>query len=221
MRDAKPRTAPMARRRDGDIAPYRQAARAVRTETGRTTTGPHHGGIAENGRVSYDTGVMTTSQSNSNLPQRKPLGHSGTPPEVWYDGTPMFFVTVCADPRDGAPLLPAARAILDSVQHLNESGEWYAKFVVVMPDHVHFLVTVPSRTGLGTAIGSWKRYLARTCDVQWQANFFDHRIRNAKEEAETFEYIRQNPMRRGLCAHPEDWPWFGRWGGPTANRGAV
>ena len=31
---AKPRTAPMARRRDGDIAPYRQAAREVRTATG-------------------------------------------------------------------------------------------------------------------------------------------------------------------------------------------
>ena len=31
---AKPRTAPMARRRDGDIAPYRQAARGVRTATG-------------------------------------------------------------------------------------------------------------------------------------------------------------------------------------------
>ena len=36
VRDAKPRTAPMARRRDGDIAPYRQAAREVRTATGRT-----------------------------------------------------------------------------------------------------------------------------------------------------------------------------------------
>ena len=32
--DAKPRTAPMARRRDGDIAPYRQAARAVRATRG-------------------------------------------------------------------------------------------------------------------------------------------------------------------------------------------
>ena len=36
VRDAKPRTAPMARRRDGDIAPYRQAARGVGTATGRT-----------------------------------------------------------------------------------------------------------------------------------------------------------------------------------------
>ena len=35
VRGAKPRTAPMARRRDGDIAPYRQGARGVRTATGR------------------------------------------------------------------------------------------------------------------------------------------------------------------------------------------
>ena len=39
---AKPRTAPMARRRDGDIAPYRHAAREVRA--GRGTGGAHDEG---------------------------------------------------------------------------------------------------------------------------------------------------------------------------------
>ena len=44
---AKPRTAPMVRRRDGDIAPYRQAARAVRTATG--AVGGEGGGDAAKG----------------------------------------------------------------------------------------------------------------------------------------------------------------------------
>ena len=50
VHDAKPRTAPMARRRDGDIAPYRQAARGVRTQRGaggaqaKPRTAPRRGG---------------------------------------------------------------------------------------------------------------------------------------------------------------------------------
>ena len=43
--DAKPRTAPMARRRDGDIAPYRQAARGGRTATGRGRGGRREPGV--------------------------------------------------------------------------------------------------------------------------------------------------------------------------------
>ena len=40
-RDAKPRTAPMARRRDGDIAPYRDGARQRGTVTGRCGEAGH------------------------------------------------------------------------------------------------------------------------------------------------------------------------------------
>ena len=39
VRDAKPRTAPVARRRDEDIAPYRDGARAMRAATGHGNGG--------------------------------------------------------------------------------------------------------------------------------------------------------------------------------------
>ena len=50
--DAKPRTAPMARRRDGDIAPYRQAARVVRAGEGarqrdRAWCAPRRGAVGD------------------------------------------------------------------------------------------------------------------------------------------------------------------------------
>ena len=45
-RDAKPRTAPMARRRDGDIAPYRDGARQRGTVTGRCGEGARQRGGA-------------------------------------------------------------------------------------------------------------------------------------------------------------------------------
>ena len=168
---------------------------------------------------SLECDAMMTPQPNSDLPQRKPLGHAGTPAEVRRDGTPTFFVTVCAESRGGEPLLPLAGEILESAKVRNARGVWFAKAAVVMPDHVHLLVTVPADTALATAIGSWKRYLARMHGARWQANFFDHRIRNADEEAEKFEYIRQNPVRRGLCATPEEWPW--RFVASPADGGAM
>ena len=135
------------------------------------------------------------------------MGHSGTPAGVWRDGTPTFFVTICAESRGGSPLLPAAGAILESIRIRNSRGVWFAKDAVVMPDHVHLLVAIPAEAGLAATVGNWKRYLARTAGVEWQENFFDHRIRNADEESEKFEYIRQNPVKKGLCATPEAWPW--------------
>ena len=120
---------------------------------------------------------------------------------------PTYFITVCAENRIGNPLLPVAEAVLESVRKRNEQGVWYAKTVVVMPDHVHMLVMFPVVVGIATVVGNWKRYLARAHGVRWQANFFDHRIRNAEEEAEKFEYIRINPVKRGLCATPDEWRW--------------
>ena len=36
---------------------------------------------------------------------------------------------------------------------------------------------------------------------------FDHRIRNSENLEEKFQYIRMNPVRRGLVATPGEWPW--------------
>ena len=104
---------------------------------------------------------------------------------------------------------------MESVLLQNDRGIWFVKCVVVMPDHVHLLVKLPAKTSLAKSIGGWKRYIAKQCGVNWQANFFDHRIRNVDEETEKFEYIRQNPVRCGLCVHPEDWPWLWYRGMPS------
>jgi putative transposase len=49
---------------------------------------------------------------------------------------------------------------------------------------------------------------ARLHDVSWQRDFFDHRLRDHHEETEKISYIRLNPVRKGLCERPEDWPWI-------------
>jgi hypothetical protein len=41
----------------------------------------------------------------------------------------------------------------------------------------------------------------------WQKRGYDRNVRDAKEFIEKRRYIHRNPVRRGLCARPEDWKW--------------
>ena len=60
---------------------------------------------------------------------------------------------------------------------------------------------------MSKVIGDWKRYHQQHQGILWQDNYFDHRIRNPDEMTEKAAYIRQNPVAKGLCATPQDWPW--------------
>jgi len=43
----------------------------------------------------------------------------------------------------------------------------------------------------------------------WQAEFFDHVLRSAHSYDQKWVYVRENPVRAGLVARPEDWPHAG------------
>ena len=58
---------------------------------------------------------------------------------------------------------------------------------------------------LSNLIRDFKRITARTARIDWQRNFFDHRLRHDESEDEKAEYIRQNPLRAGLIKSNEQW----------------
>lgn len=60
---------------------------------------------------------------------------------------------------------------------------------------------------MAATIRDWKRGTARFQGVNWQDNFFDHRIRNPQEAEEKWHYIRKNPVVKGFCVNENDWPW--------------
>jgi REP element-mobilizing transposase RayT len=78
-----------------------------------------------------------------------------------------------------------------------------------MPDHVHLIVNFSDRSPMADLIGDWKRWLASTHGIQWQKNFFDHRLRNDDEVGQKAAYVLLNPVRAGLVARSEDWPYSG------------
>lgn len=60
---------------------------------------------------------------------------------------------------------------------------------------------------MSRTIGAWKSWHGRNSGVEWQDNYFDHRIRNEAELQLKAVYIRNNPVANGRCARPEDWAW--------------
>ncbi len=129
-----------------------------------------------------------------------------------------IFVTFCRLIRD--PFPSAARDLI--LAHcLHDHGKRIdLQVAVVMPDHVHLLLTpltddqgwphpLPAILKLmkGTSARSVNKLLETSGPV-WQEESFEHTIRNDGSFQEKLEYIRQNPVRRGLVSKPEDYPWL-------------
>jgi REP element-mobilizing transposase RayT len=102
--------------------------------------------------------------------------------------------------------------LFGSVTNYYEHRRWWPEMLLLMPDHLHALVSFSwdPKQGMNTVLGNWKRYTARKFGIGWQREFFDHRIRNDADHLEKWRYIRDNPVRAGLVEDPQQWPhvWF-------------
>ena len=88
---------------------------------------------------------------------------------------------------------------------------------VVMPEHVHLLISEPERGTIANVIQSLKISSAKrgkqASGAQdskvpfWQKRYYDRNERSNKEFIEKLKYIHRNPVKRGLAASPEDWKW--------------
>lgn len=73
-----------------------------------------------------------------------------------------------------------------------------------------------------TVVTQWKSYTAKTlgaAGVRWQRGFFDHRLRCDESLDAKSSYIRTNPVRAGLVARAEEWPWVYAAGDADAGPG--
>jgi len=82
---------------------------------------------------------------------------------------------------------------------------------VVMPEHVHLLMTEPEQDTLASAVQSIKQSVSRKLiagrEHFWQARYYDFNVYTPKKRIEKLKYIHRNPMKRGLVERPEDWAW--------------
>jgi len=94
---------------------------------------------------------------------------------------------------------------------------------VVMPEHVHLLVSEPERDTLATAIKAIKQSVARKQGGGrfWQERYYDFNVTTAEKRVEKVKYIHRNPVKRGLVEKREDWPWSSYRHYATGEVGAV
>jgi REP element-mobilizing transposase RayT len=59
----------------------------------------------------------------------------------------------------------------------------------------------------GASAHSINKLLKRTGTV-WEDESFDHVVRCAESLEEKIDYVRQNPVRKGLVSKPQDYPWL-------------
>lgn len=93
---------------------------------------------------------------------------------------------------------------------------------VVMPEHVHLLVSEPERGTLAHALQVLKQRIARRFlpkrrarqarlwdeeEHFWQKRYYDFNVWSGKKRIEKLRYMHRNPVRRGLVASPELWAW--------------
>jgi putative transposase len=149
----------------------------------------------------------------------------------YYGLGDLHFVTFSCYRR--LPLLGTARARNRFVRILEEVRIRHGfKLIgyVVMPEHVHLLLSEPKRGTPSTVLQVLKQKVSRalrgrvrkavpgqlslpfSCAGKevaafWQRRFYDFNLWSAEKLREKLEYMHANPVKRKLVVHPKDWPW--------------
>ena len=144
----------------------------------------------------------------------------------------LHFITFSCYRR--LPLLRSARARNVFVRVLHQVRREHGfKLVgyVVMPEHVHLLISEPMRGTPSTVLKMLKQRVSRQLRRKprrrvsvaqqsfqfaspskrlpqfWQKRFYDFNVWSRKKKIEKLAYRHANPLKRGLVDDPKHWPW--------------
>jgi putative transposase len=126
-------------------------------------------------------------------------------------GQSHFVTFSCYHRRPMLTTATSRRLFESSLERARRSFRLRVYGYVVMPEHIHLLVSEPQRGTLADALKSLKQGISRRliADAEhfWQKRYYDFNIRNHPQFLEKLRYIHRNPVKRGLCERPEDWEW--------------
>src|SRR5271169_3955520 len=127
------------------------------------------------------------------------------------DSNRVFFVTTV--PANRQPIFrreAVARLLIDTLAHYRDQRKFLLHEFVIMPDHVHALLTPAAEISLERAMQFIKggfSYRLKSRPPVWQASFTNHRICDFADYEHHREYIRMNPERARLAERAENYPY--------------
>lgn len=131
---------------------------------------------------------------------------------ISLSGPNWVFLTICTNQRERWLTNMSIMRSLHSIWE-RAATAWLVSDYLLMPDHLHlFCAPYDTRFSIEQWMGFWKDQLSKINDKagQLQTGGFHHRLRHGESYSEKWIYVRMNPVRAGLVAKPEDWPYQGR-----------
>ena len=100
---------------------------------------------------------------------------------------------------------------LDSLELTRKRYNFEVLGYVVMPEHVHLLLSEPldHEVPLSKALQSLKLSVSKRLTPKpfWQTRYYDFNVFTHNKRVEKLKYMHRNPVTRSLVEKPEDWPW--------------
>ena len=144
-----------------------------------------------------------------------------------------YVLTFCAHNR--RPIFKEALAashIITAIQQSARLGYCHSLAWVVMPNHVHWMMTLAECSKLSSLVAATKGRASRGLQAEaglqlpiWQPGFYEHQIRLDEDLRQQARYLIANPLRAGLVSSLDDYPyWWATWAAPPhgpAPEGAI
>ena len=126
----------------------------------------------------------------------------------------MYFVTTrTAGGRSLFQTERMANLFIEVLRSYVRAGKFTVHDFVVMPNHVHILITLPGAIGVEKAMQLIKGGFSFRANKElgfrgevWQPGFSDERVNDEESSRRHREYINNNPVKAGLAISAEEYP---------------
>jgi putative transposase len=149
----------------------------------------------------------------------------------YYGRGDLHFVTFSCYRRLDLLGTPRARSpLVKELAQVRRERRFRLAGYVVMPNHVHVLMSEPAQGTMSTVLQILKQRVSRKMRKRnkrgregqltlgfdgegevprsfWQARFYDFNVYSRGKLKEKLNYMHANPVIRKLVKHPRDWPW--------------
>jgi putative transposase len=133
-----------------------------------------------------------------------------------------FFLTAALADRASCLLVDQIAALRSAVKQTRRQHPFTIDAVVILPDHLHVLMTLPMNdadfsnrvslikrrfTTAARKAGAAAKRLPNGEIALWQRRFWEHTTRDEKDFEQHVNYIHFNPIKHRLVTGVHDWPY--------------
>ncbi len=140
-----------------------------------------------------------------------------------------FITTSCYQRKQLLATTQSRDLLLEVIEQVRRRYYFVVVGYVIMPEHIHLLLTEPERGNPSKVMQAVKQGFARRLLIKqrasnearpghsrntalddghiWQARFYDFVVFTEEKRAEKLRYMHNNPVKRGLVREPQQWKW--------------